>query len=115
MHKMSLFGTNVTHRSGVKQTAHPVDISEEDIEAFRALNPDERLIRERTEKLRISHPELVDMSPEEALIVMKKVNHFNQIQRNLRSVTNLAKTGAVFFADEKSHIFTILSVARECR
>lgn len=112
---MSFFGTNGTHRTSTKQTAHPVDISEEDIEIFRALNPDERLIRERIEKLRISHPELQDMTAEEALIVMTKVKHFNRIQKNLRNATNVAKAFSICVAAEGNPVFGILGVARECR
>lgn len=113
--KMSLFGTNVTHRTGVKQTPHPVDVSEEEIEVFRALNKDERLIRERMERLRVTHQELADMTPEEALIVMTKVKHHSRIQKNLRNATNVVKAVSLGLAAKDSHVFKVLNIARECR
>lgn len=111
----SLFGTNSSHRSNEKHTAHPVDLTDEEIEIFRALNHDDRAIRERAERLRVSNAELRDYSAEEAVAMKLKLDHMNIIQTYLKSGTNIAKTVSMMLADKDSHVFTALNLAREYR
>jgi hypothetical protein len=108
----SLFGTNSTHRSSEKHTAYPVELTDEEIELFRALNHDEGAIRERAERLRMSHAELRNYTAEEVVALKLKLDHMKNIETYLRSGTNALKSASFFLAKKDSLIFTALNVVR---
>lgn len=111
----SFLGTNNGNRAGTKQTSQRVDLVEYEIETFRQLNPDERLIKEKAERIRAMYAELRDLTSEEAVALKMKIDHLERIQTYLKSGTNVVKTAGVLLASDDSKLLAVLNILTEHR
>jgi hypothetical protein len=110
---MPIFGSDL-RVSNVRTTVYGVDLTQEELDRFRAVNSDTALIRDLSESVARTNLELSDLPPEERLAIKIKRDYLNKLIAYLRSGTNVAQTAAILvFGETESYVNVVLDVIKQ--
>ena len=110
-----MFGSDTTARQSTRQVPYPIEISQSEMRRFHALNPDEAEVRDRAERIRVTHAELREFPSDEVVVIKTKHDHLKGIERVLNTGANIINVVALVGGVKSEMLYTTTNTVKDSK